>query len=111
MNESADAAVSSTTGTPHHGRARLLGAVSVILGALPAVYAAVHALVPIAMPSAFPWPWFGLAVAAAVVAVAALRARPRGALAAGLAVLGLVLALVLPALIGFVFVHYLNWSS
>ena len=111
MNESADAAVSSTTGTPQRARARLLGAASMILGALTAIYAGAHALVPIPMPSAFPWPWFLLAVGGGALAIAALRTRPRGALAVALAVAGLVLSLVLPALVGFVFVYYLNWSS
>jgi hypothetical protein len=110
MNESADATVSSTTGTPHHARARLLGAASLILGVFPAIFAGAHALMPIPMPSAFPWPWFLLAVAGAILAIGALRARPRGALAVWLAITGLVLSLVLPALIGFVFVYYFNWS-
>jgi hypothetical protein len=111
MSDSADAAMSSTSGTPQHARARVLGAVSMIVGAFPAVFIAAHALVPMPMPSSFPWLWLGLSLLGVAAAVAALRARPRGRLAAALALTGLVLSLSFPAMVAFVFVRYLNWSS
>ena len=110
MNDSADAAASSASGTPQRARARVLGAVSVIVGAFPAVFIAAHALGPIPMPSSFPWLWLGLSILGVAVAIAALRARPRGRVAASLALAGLVLSLSFPALVIFVFARYLNWG-
>jgi hypothetical protein len=86
-------------------RARVLGALSIVLGA------AGFAVVPVPLPSAFPWLTLALSVAGIVAAVQALRARPRGRLAAGLAVAGLLVSLAFPALVVFVFVRYFIWNG
>ncbi|HEY1328876.1 MAG TPA: hypothetical protein VGI14_18195 [Casimicrobiaceae bacterium] len=111
MNESAEVAAESTASAPPRARARVLGAASMIVGAFSAAYAAVHALLPVPMPSTFPWPWFGASLAGTILAIVALRTPQRGRVAAVLAFIGLALSLVLPVLVALVFVYYLNWSS
>lgn len=111
MSDSADAAVEATAAAPPRARAPVLGAISVIVGACPALFIAAHALGPVPLPSSFPWLWLGLSLAGAVIAIGALRARPRGRLAVVLALIGLVLSLAFPALVVLVFVRYFNWSS
>jgi hypothetical protein len=106
MNDSADVTVvhgETASASMRHSRA--LAVLSVVLGACSV------AVLPAPLPSAFPWLTLGLSLAGVVAAVGALRARPRGRIAATLAVLGLVVSLSFPALIVFVFVRYFNWTS
>jgi hypothetical protein len=86
-------------------RARLLGGLSVLLGA------ASFAVLPVPLPSAFPWLTLGLSLAGVIAAIAALRTRPRGRLAVTLALAGLVISLAFPALVVVVFASYFNWKS
>jgi hypothetical protein len=90
---------------PTRRRARMLGVLSIVLGA------AGFAVVPVPLPSAFPWLSLALSAAGIFAAVHALRARPRGRLAVSLAVAGLLVSLAFPALVVFVFVRYFNWNG
>lgn len=106
MNDTADATgVSATRNRPATRRARVLGLLSLVLGG------SSFAVLPVPLPSAFPWLTIALSLAGIVVAIMALRTRPRGRLAAGLAIAGLLLSLTFPALVVFVFLRYINWKS
>ena len=109
MNDGAEALARTTTA--HSGaspwRARMLGGVALILGI---VSAALLYYVPLASTT-FPWYRAGLSAVGIATAITALRARPRGRLAATLALIGLLLSLAFPVLVVVVFVRYFNWKG
>jgi hypothetical protein len=106
MNDGAEViAPAAPAALPTMRRARALAAASVALGA------ASFLVLPVPLPSAFPWLTLALSLAGVIAAIMSFRARPRGRLAAGLAIGGLLLSLTFPCLIVFVFVHYFNWKG
>jgi hypothetical protein len=106
MSDGAEAAVGSTASAPAQPRrARVLAALSIALGA-----GSFFAL-PVPMASAFPWVTLALSLVGTITGVAALRVRPRGRIAAGLAIAGLLASLAFPLLVVFVFVRYFNWKG
>jgi hypothetical protein len=109
MNDGADALATSTTAQAAASawRARTLAAVALVLGM---VSAALLYYVPLASTT-FPWYRAGLSIAGIATAITALRARPRGRLAAILAITGLLLSLAFPVLVVIVFVRYFNWKG
>ena len=107
MSDGADAAVSAAVPVPGARRARALALLSCALGAASVL---LIAYVPMAS-STFPWYRAMLALAGVVAAVAALRTRPRGRLAAGLALAGLAASLAFPVLVALVFVMYFNFKA
>jgi hypothetical protein len=105
MNDGADIAVDTPVQPATPRRARVLGVLSIVLGACS------FAVLPTPLPSAFPWLTLLLSLSGATLAVMALRQRRRGRLATVLAWLGLLASLAFPILVVFVFVRYLNVNS
>ena len=107
MSDGADAAVSAIASAPTLRRARALALLSCAFGV-----ASVLLIVLVPLPSStFPWYRAGLSLGGVIAAITALRTRPRGRLAAGLAIAGLVASLAFPALVALVFVLYFNFKA
>ena len=107
MSDGAHAAVTAPAPALTVRRARALAMTSCAFG-LASLLLIVY--VPMAS-STFPWYRAGVALAGVAAAIAALRTRPRGRLAAALAVAGLVASLAFPALVALVFVLYFNFKA
>ena len=104
MSDGADAAVTTVVREPRWP-ARTFGALSIAFGG------GSFLALPEPVASAFPWVTLALSLAGAVMGIAAIRQRPRGRLAVGLAMAGLLLSLAIPLLVVIVFARYFNWKG
>jgi hypothetical protein len=106
MSDGADAAVTTATAVREpRWPARTFGALSIAFGG------GSFLALPDPVASAFPWLTLALSLAGGMMGIAALRQRPRGRVAVGLAVVGLLLSLAFPLLVVFVFARYFNWKG